>query len=294
MQSIKVQHASRPVAGRFAALAALLAVPALATFVQAAPPTLSASAIVEKNAAARGGLPAWRAVKTLTFSGKMDAGRIRPDGIGVSFDDPRLPKKKKHVPAPDAAPKDSGTLVQLPFVMELKRPLMSRVEVKFQGDTAVQVFNGSEGWKLRPYLGRKEWEAFTAEEAKIAADQQQLDGPLIDYAQKGSKVALEGVDRVEGRDAYKLKVTLKNGDVRRVWVDAESFLDVKIDGTRRIDGKQRPMYTIARDFRTVEGLKIPYELETSVETVKNSERILVERVVVNPPLEDALFNKPSS
>ena len=41
-----------------------------------------------------------------------------------------------------------------------------------------------------------------------------MDGPLIDYKAKGHTVELLGKDKVEGTDCYKLKVTLKNGDVR--------------------------------------------------------------------------------
>jgi len=37
-------------------------------------PTLSATQIVDKNVAARGGLEAWRAVKTMSLAGKLGAG----------------------------------------------------------------------------------------------------------------------------------------------------------------------------------------------------------------------------
>ena len=40
----------------------------------AARPNLSATQIAEKNVAARGGLQAWRAVRTLSLQGKMGAG----------------------------------------------------------------------------------------------------------------------------------------------------------------------------------------------------------------------------
>ena len=40
------------------------------------------------------------------------------------------------------------------------------------GDTAVQVFDGQQGWKLRPFLGRREVEAFTP--AELAQAQEQL------------------------------------------------------------------------------------------------------------------------
>ena len=100
------------------------------------------------------------------------------------------------------------------------------------------------------------------------------------------------MEPVEGRKAYKLKVTLKDGQVRHVWVDAQTFLDVKIDGSRNFGGKPHAVATLMRDYKTVDGLKIPYLLETSVEGVKGSEKIVVEQVALNPMLDDSRFAKP--
>jgi hypothetical protein len=93
-------------------------------------------------------------------------------------------------------------------------------------------------------------------------------------------------------EAYKLKLTLKNGQTQHVWVDTRTFLDVKIDGTpRRLDGKYHPVATYLRDYKAVSGLMVPYLLETAVEGVRQVERIQIESVVVNPKLDDSLFAK---
>jgi outer membrane lipoprotein-sorting protein len=183
--------------------------------------------------------------------------------------------------------------VQLPFVMELKRPRKVRVELQFNGQTAIQVFDGSQGWKLRPFLNRHEVEPYTAEELKAtSAVQADLDGPLVDYAAKGTKIELEGVEKVGDSEAYKLNLTFKNGQTQHVWVDTKTFLDVKIEGMpRRLDGKYHPVATYLRDYKAVNGLMVPYLLETTVEGVSQVERIQIESVAVNPKLEDSLFAK---
>jgi hypothetical protein len=127
---------------------------------------------------------------------------------------------------------------------------------------------------------------------KKAAAEPGIDGLLIDYAAKGSRVETAGTDRVEDHDAYKLKVTLKDGQVRHVWLDGQSFLDIKVDGTpRRLDGKLRPVEIYLRDFKAEKGLMIPHRLETAVQGVKNKEAIQIENVTVNPNLNDSLFTK---
>src|SRR6266702_4399830 len=202
---------------------------------------LSAAQIVDKDVAAKGRLAAWRAVQTLTYSSKMDA----------------LGKQD----------------TQLPFVLQMKRPRMTRVEIEFQGDKAIQIYDGSKGWKFRPFLGRRDVEPYSADDLQAASMEPDLDGFLVDYAAIGTQVTLEGVEKVEGRDAYKLKLTMKSGQVRHLWVDAEYFLDVKVEGTpKRMDGKMRPVEVYYRDYRSVNGLMVPYVLETTVQGVKKSHR----------------------
>jgi hypothetical protein len=222
---------------------------------------LTAAQIIDKNVAARGGAKAWRAVQTLTLSGRMEAGG-----------------KKNFA---------------LPFVMKMKRPHMSRLEISFQGKTAMQVYDGEQGWKFRPYLGRDEVEPFTQSEKRAANDWQELDGPLVDYARKGTKVALQGMETVEGHKAYKIQLTLKNGEERHVWIDASTFLERKMEGEpRMLDGKLRKVYVFYRDYKKEKGLNIPHVLETVVDTGKQPHKMYIEHVAINESMESGLFAKP--
>jgi len=222
---------------------------------------LTAAQLAEKNVAARGGLAAWRAVSTLTMSGQLDAG-------GKSD-------------------------VQLPFVMKLKRQHKSRLEIRFQDQTAVQVYDGAQGWKVRPFLGRDDAEPYTPAEAKAATSWEELDGPLVDYASKGTKVELLRTEVVEGRDTYRLRLTMKNGDQRDLWIDAKTFLEVKLDGEpRKLDGKMHKVAIFYRDYKSESGLTTPRVLETVVEGVKRTRKMNITRIVVNEPMQDALFQKP--
>jgi outer membrane lipoprotein-sorting protein len=265
------------VIGSFLVLAASLALgsnPSVAN--------LTADQVIAKNVAARGGLQAWRAVQTLSMSGKMDAGgNERPTlaATGVRTGGGKLPTR----------PKEEA---QLPFRMELKRARKTRLELDFRGQTAIQVYDGTNGWKLRPFLNRHEVEPYTAEEIKATALQADLDGPLVDYVAKGTKAELEGTEKVESRDTYRLKLTFKNGQTQHIWVDGQTFLETKIEGTpRRLDGKYHSVEVYYRDFRGVSGLMVPYVLETKVQGVPQTEKIRIEKVSVNPKVEDSRFAK---
>ncbi|MEX3944288.1 outer membrane lipoprotein-sorting protein [Paraburkholderia sp. BR10937] len=222
---------------------------------------MSAAQIVERNVAARGGLQAWHAVNTMTMSGQLEAGGTKN--------------------------------TKLPFAMTLKRPRKSRIEVRFNDQTAFQVYDGAQGWKVRPFLGRNEVEPYTPAEAKAAASWAELDGPLMDYAAKGTHIDVLGMEMVEGHRAYVLKLSLKDGTSRRVWIDAASFLELKIDGDpRKLDGKMHNVAIFYRDYRKEGGLVMPHTLETVVVGARGTHKLIIDKVALNPQADDALFAKP--
>ena len=267
------------------------------------PAKLSAAEVITKNVAARGGLEAWRAVHTMSLSGKTGAGGNQRATLQVPTQGQitAVTRKTEQSPLPSRRVEE----VYLPFLMELARPHKMRFELQFAGQTALQVYDGVNGWKLRPYLNRLEVETYTADEMKVASIQSELDGPLVDYAAKGTRVESDGIEKVEGRDTYKLKLTLKSGEVTHVWVDAQTFLETKIEGQpRRLDGVYHPVEVYYRDYRNVNGLEIPFVLETRVVPVTKTalglrdtpfapERTLIEKVVINPGFDAALFSKPA-
>jgi hypothetical protein len=259
-------------------------------------PKLSAAEIVNKNVSARGGLDAWRAVQTISLTGKLGAGGNQRAALPLPIPGGRHGK-------PTLSPRPAEE-VQLPFVMEMKRPRKMRLELQVNGQTAIQVFDGATGWKLRPFLNRRVVEPYTADELKMASLQADLDGPLVDYAAKGTQIEMVGMEKVEDRDTYKLKLTMKNGHTIHVWIDAHTFLEAKIEGQpRRLDGTYHPVEVYFREYRPVNGLQIPYVLETKVlpvaqvaQGVKDTpvppEKIIIDKVAVNPNLDASLFSKP--
>lgn len=274
-----------------------ISVPLPASDAKSGPVNLTASQIVDKNIAARGGLQAWKAVQTMTWTGKMDAGGGDSAARSRRLAQGRVAPTSHMAHGSDMGSDktDADKQVELPYVLEMKRPRKSRLELEFAGKTAVQVYDGTNGWKVRPYLNRNDVEPFTADELKSESEKADLDGYLVDYAAKGTKVDLEGVEKVEGRDAYKLKLTQKNGQVAQVWIDAQNFLDVKVSGTpRRMDGKMHAVSIYLRDYKSVQGLMIPYVMETAVDGYKDTHKTVIESVVVNPKIDDSRFAKPQA
>jgi hypothetical protein len=250
-----------------AAFAALAGVASVAVGqLQMPPPKLSAEQIVAKNAAARGGLNAWRNVQTMYWSGHIESA---------------------HAPAPSVL-----------FVMQQQRPNKTRFEVNAMSERTVRVFDGEQGWKVRPTNnGRPAVQPYTAEELQFARGTQGIDGPLIDYATKGTVVTVEGLDEIEGHKAYRLGVQLPSGERDRIWIDANTFLDLRYDREAGKNAAGLPLRVVSvfyRDYKSVEGLKIPSVIETGVGPGSTPDKMVIERVVVNPTLDPRTFDNPGA
>lgn len=176
-----------------------------------------------------------------------------------------------------------------------KRPTMLREETTLQGKTSLQVFNGNEGWVINPFTGRETVEAMPEDVVKEMKLQADLDGELIDYAKKGSKVSYEGEEDVDGEMAYKLKLIAEKGDLMYFYIDkATNYLVKQTAKQKNEDGSEQEYSILFSNFKNVEGRTIPFEMETNTtymgQVYKTPIKIL--SVEVNKEMSDDLFKKP--
>lgn len=216
----------------------------------------TAEELIAKNVASRGGLAKIKAVKTMRLIGTMKVGDET-----------------------------------LPSVLELKRPGKSRWEFIFQGETAIQAFDGKEGWMVIPFAGKPEPEAMTAQDRKEAEQQADLDGPLVDYKEKGSTIELLGHDAEHPQD-WKLKVTLKNGEVRSVYLDPKTYLQTMTVMTKEVDGEDVEIVSTIGDYRKVGPLTLPHSFSATTKDGKETQSLTFEKIELDVPIDDSRFRMP--
>jgi outer membrane lipoprotein-sorting protein len=185
-----------------------------------------------------------------------------------------------------------GPGMEAPGVMIQKRPKMAHLEFTIQGLTAVQGYDGKNAWEIMPFMGKKDPELMSADEAKEMEENADFDGPLMDYKDKGNQVELLGKEKVEGTDAYKLKVSLKNGDVQTVYIDADSFLSIKEETKRTVRGTDRDIESSIGDYKEVDGIIFPFAIESGVKGGTDKEKITVSKIELNVPVDDSIFKMP--
>ncbi|HXN22226.1 MAG TPA: hypothetical protein VOA41_05730 [Candidatus Dormibacteraeota bacterium] len=179
------------------------------------------------------------------------------------------------------------------FVVELKRPGKMRMEMSQSGKTITRIYDGqSGGWILNPTGGKAEPVPMTINEIKNIQKEADLDGPLVDYKGKQTQVELIGKERINGKHVYKLRVAVKDQDVRYYYFDASSFLLIKLEGTRINDGKETAVESFFNDYRDANGLKIAFEIISRTPGSGLKQKIVLEKVELNPDLDDSRFSKP--
>jgi hypothetical protein len=178
-------------------------------------------------------------------------------------------------------------------VQENKRPQMARQEFSIQGMTGVTAYDGKSGWKIEPWGGKKDAEALGEEELKGIQEDADFDGPLVNYQQKGNKVEFVGAEPVEGTDAFKLKVTLKNGDVRYYFMDTDYYVPIKIESKRMVRGAEREFETSLGDYKEVAGVYLPHSIESGLKGSPNKSQVTFEKIEANVALDDGRFKQPA-
>jgi len=98
--------------------------------------------------------------------------------------------------------------MEFPITSLQKAPNLMKQSVSFQGkEITMSAFDGKETWKTN-FMTMKA-EKGEAEDSENAAKSLDFPDPFLDYKSKGYSIALEGEEKVEGTDCYKIKLTKK-------------------------------------------------------------------------------------
>jgi len=201
-------------------------------------------------------------------------------------------EKIKAIQSVDMKVKANQQGLEFPGRLEWKRPDKLRIEMTIQGKTMVQGYDGKTAWTIMPFLGSPDAQAMSADDAKDVIEQADMDGPMIDYKAKGNTVELLGREDVDGAPADKLKVTMKNGDVTYLYVDAETGLTVKETSKHKQQGSEIEVDSYLTNYKPVNGVLFPFAIENKVQG-KSMGQFTIEEVKPNVAIDDQAFVMPA-
>jgi len=219
----------------------------------------TAEELVAKNIQAKGGLEKIKAIQSVRMSGTQDN-----DGFKAAV------------------------------TQENKRPDLVRETFALQGMTSIQAYDGASGWQVRPFGGRKDPELMGEEDLRSLLLDADFDGPLVDYKEKGNKVESLGHDIVDGDDAYKLKVTLKNGDIIYYYLDPDTFLEIRKEQQLFLRGSVQEFEVNLGSYKPVNGVMFPFWSASGPKGADPLPNVTFDKIEVNVPLEDTKFAVPAT
>jgi hypothetical protein len=184
--------------------------------------------------------------------------------------------------------------VRFAYTQVQKRPLAVREEATLQGMTAVQAYDGKDGWQISPFRGRKEPERMSADDVKALMEDAEIDGPLVDWKEKGSTIEYLGREDVDGTNAYKIKVTRKNGDIDYVYLDPDHFLEIRIVTQRVQQGALVETETDLGDYEKVNNVFVPTSIDSGSKGGAVKQKIVIDKAEGNVPVDDAVFHFPTT
>src|SRR5881409_3729707 len=222
----------------------------------------TADELVSKNIEAKGGATALHDLQSLRMTGKLLV--------------------------------DLGGQIELSYLQIKKRPDAVRTEVSLQGMTQIEAYDDKEGWKVSPFFRRKDPERMSADDVKALVEDSEIDGALVDWQTKGSSVEYLGTEDVEGTPAHKLKVVRKNGDVSFVYLDPDHFLEIRVLTQRVRHGAYEEVETDLGDYEKAGGVFVPTSIESGQKGAPDKQRIIIDKVEANVPVDDAKFHFPAS
>jgi hypothetical protein len=220
----------------------------------------TADELIAKNIQARGGMEKMKAIKTMRITGKFEGG----DGFTASVG------------------------------QENQRPNLLRETFRLQGMTAVQAYDGSAGWQIQPFSGKKDPELMGEDDVRDLLLDADFDGPLVDYKEKGSTVEFMGHDVVDGDDALRLKVTLKNGDIIYVYLDPDTFIEIRREIQQFIRGSVRERVVGLGSYKAVAGVMYPFSISQGPKNHPDEQTTTIQKMEPNVTIDPADFMLPAS
>ena len=220
----------------------------------------NAEELVNKNIRAKGGIEKIKAIKSIRLTGKLNGG----GGFTAAT------------------------------LQENERPNLVRETFSLQGMTAVTAYDGTTGWQIQPFGGHKDPEFMGEDDLKDLLLDADFDGPLVDFKEKGNTVEFLGHDVVDGDDALRLKVTLKDGDIVYYYLDPDTFLEIRKEVQEFVRGSVRESVTEMGSYKPVAGVMYPYSISQGSKANPAAQTTTIEKIEVNVPIDKADFAVPAS
>ena len=170
-----------------------------------------------------------------------------------------------------------------------KRPSFFRNEMEMGGQKLVQGFDGTTLWVA---AGNMPPQALPpGPQTESLKHSSQIDSPLLNYKEKGTKIDLGEPLTENGRTYHHLIVTPRTGPAMHYYIDSATNLESKMIIDVEDGGQKMTMEMRFSNFKAIDGRTVPFTVSQYVNG-KEVGQMHFERVEFNVPLDDSIFRMP--
>lgn len=181
---------------------------------------------------------------------------------------------------------------EMTFTQYMKDNVKMRMDMSVQGMEIVQAFDGVAGWSKNPMAGGAAQRSSEAE-SKQARAQANMWGIFVNPEDQGYKLAYVGTEDLDGMTVYKVAVTDPEGETSNVYIDAITWLEVKMTRKFTMMGQEAEMDIFLSNYKDIGGVQFPMQMDMEMDgqEVMSMKR---ENVDVNTGITDDVFAFPGS
>jgi hypothetical protein len=179
--------------------------------------------------------------------------------------------------------------MDMPMEIKIKKPDMFLLTVEAQGQKIIQAFDGQKGWMIIPMMSADPQE-LAGDQLAQAKQQANMEGELYNYEKKGSTAQLMGKVNLEGKDAYRIKLTTSDGNSKDYFIDAQTFYVSQVKSKVSAQGQTVNIEQIMSDNKTIDGVTMPMKIESK--SPMGTAIVIMEEVKFNENFDDAIFKQP--
>jgi hypothetical protein len=167
-----------------------------------------------------------------------------------------------------------------------------RTDFQFGGTAGYTIITPTEGWSFIP-MRSQNVDPIPAERLKAMQGQLDIAGPLFNYLEKGNKAELQEKETVDGKDAYKIKLTSSTGKAVTYYIDTKSFLLLQSKQLNSAMGNGVPQEVVTNysDYTLIDGIMFPQTIANPGGGM-NGGSTTFDIIVVNKTISDDQY-KPS-
>lgn len=179
--------------------------------------------------------------------------------------------------------------MEVPIRIFISLPGSIRTEMKVNGQSIVTVLdNGQAGATVDGNFTSLDENAVKDLQKNLQSQLNYFKSELFDYKKQGAVIKSFTKENFKDKPAIKIRLDYPDGITTYLFIDQKTYLNIATRTEKQVNGQLMQTETVYKDYRSVDGLMVPFLVEVSSGTMTVATMHL-DSLHFNRPMDKALF-----